>query len=73
MKNTIVETFRWIKCLIFLVLSLPFLLVGAVGVAAAVLAVLVGMIGLLLLFFAGVVKIDGKSLTKCIEDIKNKR
>ena len=70
--RSIVAVFKWMKALTFIILALPFLLIGAVSVATALLGVLVGCIGLGLLFLAGVVKIDVEGIKKGIEDIINK-
>jgi NADH:ubiquinone oxidoreductase subunit 6 (subunit J) len=63
-----VDTFKWLKSIIFIVLALPFLLIGAIAVASALLGVLVGLIGLMLLMLAGIVKIDSKSLIQGWQD-----
>ncbi len=68
MKQFLVNTCKWLKGFVFIILSLPFLLIGALAAALALLGILVGGIGLLLLMLAGIVKIDTKSLLKGIED-----
>lgn len=68
--NAIKSVCMWIKSMVLIVLSLPFLLVGAVAAALALLGILVGLIGGALLMLAGIVKIDTVAIKKAIEDVK---
>lgn len=66
--NAIKSVCVWIRSMIFIVLALPFLLVGAAAVALALLGILVGLIGGALLMLAGVGKIDMVAIKKAVED-----
>ena len=48
---------NWIKSLIFLLLSLPFLIIGATALSLALLGGLIGTIGVMLLAWAGLARI----------------
>jgi len=55
---------RWCRSFIFIVLSLPFWVVSAAGIAVGVFGVIIGCIGACLLCLAGIAKIDLKSMTE---------
>ncbi len=63
---------RWLKGLVFILLALPFLVCGAAAVAIAIFAGLIGLIGIALLWIAGIVKIDGKNLAANIQKAVDK-
>jgi len=58
---------RWLKSTLLLILALPFLLVAAAGIAIALFAGLVGVIGILLLGMAGIYKIDFSRIKNAVE------
>jgi len=68
--KAIKSVFVWIKSLVLLILALPFLIVGAVGLGVALCGVLFGAIGVVLVGLAGItkIKIDAAGIKKAIEE-----